>query len=101
MSADETAATLKYSEYIVKVNDKFPVLKDKSLIKSSQLPEISVENMQFVYRGNPKSDDSRIYTNMRIIHKEYKQIVLGDLRCELEELEILFRFAKSATSLCS
>ena len=39
MSADETAATLKYSEYIVKVNDKFPVLKDKSLIKSSQLPK--------------------------------------------------------------
>ena len=44
--------------------------------------------MQFFHRGKPKSDGSRICTNVCVLHTEHVQIFLEDLRCELEELEI-------------
>ena len=88
MSADETAAIVKYSEHIVKINDSFTALEDDTLTNATKLPKSMSKSVQFFHRDKTKSDDSRIQSNIRILHTEDMQIILGDLSYELEELEL-------------
>ena len=39
ITTDETAAIVKYSEYVVKVKDRFTVLEEESLIKAEKIPK--------------------------------------------------------------
>ena len=73
---------------MVKVKDIFAVLEDDSLTKSSQLPKSMSKTMQLFHRDKAKSDGSIIHTNMRVLHTEEMQIILCDLRYELEELYV-------------
>ena len=52
MYADETAAIVKCSECVVKVNDIFAVLEDDFRTKSSQLPKHLSKNMRFSTDAN-------------------------------------------------
>ena len=65
MSTDKTAAIVMCSKYVVKVNDRFKELEDNSLTKITQLQKHLSKTMQFFHRGKPKSDSSRICTNIR------------------------------------
>ena len=88
LSTDETAAIVKYSEYVIKVKDKIVVLEEEALTKVVQLPPSLTKTQQFFHRGKPKSDCSSICTNMRILHTVDIQDIICDLQYELEVEEI-------------
>ena len=88
LSTDETAAIVKYSDHVIKVKDNFVFLEDEALTKAIQLPQSLMKTQQFFHRGKPKSDGSKIYTNMRILHKVDMLDIIVNLRYELEVEDI-------------
>ena len=73
---------------MLKVKLVFVCLEDDVLTKAVQLPKSISKIMCFFHRGNPESDGSVIYTNMRIMHAEDMQTIIGNLHYVLEEKEI-------------
>ena len=84
LSTDETVAIVKYSEHVVKIQIFFVVLEEDSLTNATQLPHSLTKTQQCFYRGKPKPNDSKVYTNVRILHAIGIQDIVGDLRHELE-----------------
>ena len=84
LSTDDTAAIVKYSEYVIKVQNNFVVLEDDALTNAAQRPQCLTKTQQFFHRGKPRSDDSRFYTNMHILHTVEIRDVIGDLKYDLE-----------------
>ena len=75
---------VKYSEYIIKVQDDFVVLEDESFTNAAQLSHSLTKTQQLFHWGKPKPNGSRIYTNMRILHTVEIRDIIGDLKYELE-----------------
>ena len=84
LSTDDTAVIVKYAEYVVKIQENFVVLEEDSLTNATQLPHSLTKTQQYFYKGKPKPNGSKIYTNMRILHTVDVQDIIGDLRYELE-----------------
>ena len=84
LSTDETAAIVKYSEHVVKIQENFVVLEEDSLTNATQLPHSLTKTQQYFHRGKPKPNGSKIYTNMRILYTVDIQDVICDLRYELD-----------------
>ena len=64
------------------------MLEKDALTKVVKLPKSFSKTIQFFHREKPKGDGSRICANVRILHTEDTQIIIGGLRYHLEELEI-------------
>ena len=84
LSTDDTAAIVKCLERTIKVRDNFLVIENGALTNATHLPQSLTKTHQFFHRGKPKTNGSKIYTNMRILHTVEIRDVIGDMKHELE-----------------
>ena len=87
MSTNETAAIVKWSEHIVKVDNVFAVLEEESLTKAAQLPKSLSKTMQFSTEANPIVILVE-YAPICALCTQKIQNIMGYLNYELEEEEI-------------
>ena len=73
---------------MIKVKYNIVVLEYETLTKSIQVTQSLMKTQQFFHRSKPKSDGTKIYTNMHILHTVDKLYIIDDLRYELEVEEI-------------
>ena len=58
--------------------------EDEALVKAERLPNSLTTMMQFFYRGNPRSDGSKIFADIRITHTEDSNDIISDIEFDLE-----------------